>query len=85
MSLPFGHPVSEPLRKEKQNYCLRHKKIQEKKFEFLKVEAKSIENNQRMYVLKQVFSQSPLFYMLNSTLLAIRKSTREQILNGSWK
>ena len=52
MSLPFGHPVSEPLRKEKQNYCLRHKKIQEKKFEFLKVEAKSIENNQRMYVLK---------------------------------
>ena len=85
MSLPFGLPVSEPLRKEKQKYCLRHKKIQEKKFVFLKEEAKSIENNQRMYVLKQIFSQSPMFCMLNSTLFAIRKSTRKQILYGSWK
>ena len=41
-----------------------------------------------MPVLKQSFGQSPMFYILNYNLFAITKgwkSTREQILNGSWK
>ena len=36
MSLPFGHPMLDPLRKEKQKYSTIHRKIQEKKFDFLK-------------------------------------------------
>ena len=41
-----------------------------------------------MHVLKQIFSQSPMFYILDSTIISITegwKSTKEQILNGSWK
>ena len=75
--LPFG-----------QKYRSINKKIQEKKFDFLKEELKVIENNQRMHILKQTFSQSLMFYILNSTTLAITKgwkSTKEQILNDSWK
>ena len=62
--------------------------MHEKKFNFLKEECKVIENNQRMHILKQIFSQSPIFYILNSTTLATTKgwkSTKEQILNGGWK
>ena len=36
-------------------------RISEKKYEVLKEEVKIIENCQRMYVLKQIFSQSPIF------------------------
>ena len=41
-----------------------------------------------MHVLKQIFAQSPMFYILNSTVISTTKglkSTKEQILNGSWK
>ena len=57
-------------------------------YDFLKEEEKVIKSNQRMHVLKQSFSQSPMFYILNYNLFAIIKgwkSTREQILNSSWK
>ena len=78
MSLPFGHPMLDSL------FDL----MLEKKYNFLKEEAKVIENNQRMRVLKQIFSQNPMFYILNSSLFVITKgwkSTRAQILNNSWK
>ena len=78
MSLPFGHPMLDSL----------FDPMLEKKYNFLKEEAKVIENNQRMRVLKQIFSQSPMFYILNSSLFVITKgwkSTRAQILNNSWK
>ena len=64
------------------------KKIQEKKYEFLKEESKAVENNPKFHVLKQIFNQSPMFYILDSTIISITKgskSTKEQILNGSWK
>ena len=50
ISLPFGYPMLDCLRKEKQKCRSIHQKIQEKKDEFLKEEAKVIENNQRMRV-----------------------------------
>ena len=31
MSLPFGHPMLDPLKKEKQKYSTIHRKIEEKK------------------------------------------------------
>ena len=58
------------------------------KWNFLKQESNKIGNNPRMHVLKQIFAQSPMFYILNSTIISITKgwkSTKEQILNGSWK
>ena len=41
-----------------------------------------------MHVLKQISAQTPMFYILNSAIISITKgwkSTKEQILNGSWK
>ena len=88
MPLPYHDPYLEDLRKEKQKYRAIHKTIQDKKYDFLKQESNAIDNNPRMHVLKQIFAQSPMFYILNSTIISITKgwkSTKEQILNGSWK
>ena len=79
MSLPFGHPMLDPLRKEKQKYSIIHRKMQEKKFDFLKEEAQVIESNQRMRVLKPRFSQSPMFYILNFNLFANARLERLEI------
>ena len=88
MSLPYHDPYLKDLRKEKQKYRAIHKTIQDKKYDFLKQESNAIDNNPRMHVLKQIFAQSPMFYILNSTISSISKgwkSTKEQILDGSWK
>ena len=81
MSLPYGHPCLGDLRKETQKY-------KDKKYDFIKQESNPIDNNPRMHVLKQIFAQSPMFYILNSTIISITKgwkSNKEQIPNGSWK
>ena len=88
LSLPYRHPCIEDLRKEKQKHRAIHTTIQDKKYDFLKQESNVIDNNPRMHLLKQFFAQSPIFYILNSTIIYIAKgwrSTKEQILNGSWK
>ena len=76
------------MRNEKQKYSALHKTIQDKKHDFLKQESNQIGNNPRMHVLKQTFAQSPMFYILNSTIISITKgwkSFKEQIINGSGK
>ena len=73
MSLPQDHSCLEDLRKEKQKYRAIHKTIQDKKYDFLKQESNAIDNNPRMHVLKQIFAQSPMFYILNSTIISITK------------
>ena len=64
ISLPFGHPYLENLRKEKHKYRAIHKVIQEKKYEFLKEESKVIEKIPRLHILKQIFSQNPILYII---------------------
>ena len=59
ISLPYGHPYLEELRKDKHKYRPIHKVIQEKKYNFLKEESK-VEKHPRLNVLKQIFSQSPM-------------------------
>ena len=74
--------------KEKQKYKAIQKTIQDKKCDLLKQESNAIDNNPKMHVLKQIFAQSPMFYILNSTRMFITKgwkTTKKQILNGSWK
>ena len=87
-SLPYGHPSLENVRKKKQKNRLIHKKIQEKKYEYLKEESKVLNDNQRLYVLKQISNQSPMLYKLDSKIISVTKGwklTKEQILNGSCK
>ena len=88
MSLLYGQTYLEYLRQEKQKYRAIHKTIQDKKYDFLKQESNTIDNNPRMHVLKQISAQTPMFYFLNSAIISNTKgwkSTKEQILNGSWK
>ena len=59
ISLPYGHPYLEELRKDKHKYRAIHKVIQEKKYNFLKEEIK-VEKHPRLNILKQIFSQSPM-------------------------
>ena len=88
ISLPFGHPYLEDLRKEKHKYRSIHKIIQEKKYDFLNEESRVLGKVPRLHILKQIFSQNPMLYELNSTTEFIStgwKSTKELIKNGSWE
>ena len=88
LSLPYDHPYLEHLRKEKNKYRNIHTVIQSKKDKFLKEESKVIEKIPRLNILKQIYSQIPLLYELNSDTKFIFpgwKTTKEHIKNGSWK
>ena len=68
ISLPFGHPYLEELRKEKniniERYINSYKK---KKYDFLKEESKVLQKLPRLNVLKQIFSQNSM--LLNRIVL----------------
>ena len=88
ISLPYGHPYLEELRKEKHKYRDIHKVIQTKKYDFLKKESKVLESIPRLNILKQIFTQIPILYELDFNtkfILSWWKTTKELIKNGSWK
>ena len=88
VSLPYGHPLLENLRKHKDKYRNIHSVIQTKKENFLKEESKVIEKIPRLDVIRQIYSQIPLLYELNSDTNFISsgwKTTKEYIKNGSGK
>ena len=88
ISLPFGRPYLEDLRKEKHKCRAIHKVIKKKKYDFLKEESKVLQKLPRLKILKQIFSQNPMLYDLNSNTKFIWtgwKSTKELIKNGSSK
>ena len=88
VSLPYGHPFLENLRKHKDKYRTIHKVIQAKKDNLLKEESKVIEKIRRLNILKQIYIQIPILYELNPDTRFISsgwKTTKEYIKNGSWK
>ena len=57
-------------------------------FEFLALQSHTVHLCERLRVLRSIYAQPPLLYLLNSqVLLQIKslKSTRELIIKGSWK
>ena len=78
ISLPYGHPSLENMRKEKQKNRLIHKKIQGKKYEYLKQESKVLNNNQRLNVLKHIFNQSSMLYKLDTKKTSVKKKGGNQ-------
>ena len=57
-------------------------------YEFLALESRAVHLSERLRVLRSIYAQPPLLYLLNSqVLLQIKslKSTRELIINRSWK
>ena len=88
ISLPYGHPYLEKLRKEKHKCRDIHKVMQRKKDDFLKKESKVIENIPRINILKQIFSQISILYEISSNtkfVSSTSKMTKEIIKNGSWE
>ena len=62
--------------------------IQEKKYNFLKEETKVLDKIPRLHILKQIFSQNPTLYEVNSNTKSTTKgwkSIKELIKNSSWK
>ena len=87
-SLPYGHRSLEKARKQKNKYLNIHKVIQTKKDEFLKEENKVIQNNPRLDILNQIFSQVSLIYELKSESNFFKSgfnTTKDFIKNGRWK
>ena len=66
VSLLFGHPSLEKLRKEKHKYRDVHIAVQTKKDEFLLKESKLLESIPRLSILSQIFPQTPILYELSS-------------------
>ena len=88
LSLPYGHPLLEKVRKQKDKCHDIHKVIQTKKDQFLKEEIKGIENIPRLNILNQIFNQVPLIYELESETNFVTSgwnTTKDRIKNRSWK
>ena len=64
----------ENLRKEKHKHRAIHKAIQEKKYEFLKEESNVLEKIPRLRILKQIFSQNAILYVLNAKVNCFTKA-----------
>ena len=88
ISLPYGHPLLENLRKEKHKYRNIHTVIQRKKEKFLKEESEVIKKIPRLDIIRQIYSQILILYELNSDTNFISpgwKKTKGYIKSGSWK
>ena len=87
--LTFGHFLLEKTRKEKKEHRNElHTLIQQKMFDFLAAEGKAVHLCERLRVLRSIYAQPPILYVLFSEVLVKStnlKSTRELILNRSWK
>ena len=88
LSLPYGHPLLENVRKQKDKYRDIHKVIQTKKEDFLKEKTKVIEKIPSLNILNQIFNQVPLIYELDSETNFFKSgwnTTKDYIKNGCWK
>ena len=88
ISLPYGNPYLEKLRKKKHKYRGIHKVIKTKKNKFLNEESKVIKKIPRLDILKQIFGQMRILYELDSDTKFLSsgwKTTKEFIKNGRWK
>ena len=87
--LPFRHFFLNKVREQKEKYKTEIKhRIHDKKYDFLKEEAAAVKQCERLYVLRSIFSQPVLLYLLDSNILMRTpsvNSTRDYILNSNWK
>ena len=90
VSLPFGHPLLDEVRKYKKQFNKIHEKIEQEKDIILKYENEACMQNERLRILRSIFSQPLVYYNLNSHEIAEVKrgfnyiSTKDYILNSHW-
>ena len=87
VSLPFGNPSLSELRDYKKPKI--HTVIKEEKDKSLQLENKIVNNNERLRILRSIFSQLITYYNLKSNKqLTIKRfdymTTCDYILNSMW-
>ena len=90
VSLPFGHPLLDNIRKYKRSFKDIKSVIEEEKEKFLKDENEAVNLNERLRILRSIYSQPFKYYTLKtnrpfiSTKQNIITSTKKYILNSHW-
>ena len=88
VSLPFGHYLLNKVRKEKEKYKNEMQYQIHTKNDLLKQEATAVRRCERLRILRSIFAQAPLLYLLDSKILMKRPSiyyTKDYILNSNWQ
>ena len=91
VSLPFGHPSLNSVRQYKKSLPKIHTVIAKEKNEILKYENVAVNDNERLRILRSIFSQPITYFTLktNRRFLPANKKfdytpTRDYILNSQW-
>ena len=91
VSLPFGHPSLNQVREYKKSLPKIHTVILKEKNMILHYENKAVNNNERLRILRSIFSQSVTYYRLKTDQRYVDKNkkfdyttTRDYILNSKW-
>ena len=66
VSLPFGHPALNKVREYKKSFPKIHTVFQKEKDEILKGENAVVNNNERLRILRSIFSQPITYYNLKT-------------------
>ena len=91
VSLPVGHPSLNIVREYKKSFSKIHNVIAKEKNEILKLENVAVNDNERLRILRSIFSQPISYFTLKTNrrfLEATKKfnytTTRQYILNSQW-
>ena len=91
VSLPFGHPFLNNVRKYKKSLPKIHTVIAREKNEILKYENAAVNQNERLRILRSIFSQPITYFTLKTNRRFLDKdkkfdftTTKDYILNSKW-
>ena len=90
VSLPFGHPSLNEVREYKKSLPKIHTVIAKEKNKILSYENAAVNENERLRILRSIFSQPITYYSLktNRRFLDNKKfdftTTKDYILNSKW-
>ena len=91
VSLPFGHPSLKEVRDYKKSLPKIHTRIPYEKDKILQYENRVVNNNERLRILRSMFSQPITYYTLKTNVHYSGKNkkfdytpTRDYILNSQW-
>ena len=90
VSLPFGHILLEKTRQYKKQLTKIHEQIENEKNAILKLENEAVMQNERLRILRCIFSQPLVYFDLQShELTEVERAfkyatTRDYILNSHW-
>ena len=91
VSLPFGHPSLKEVRNYKKSLPKIHTVISKEKNKILQYENAAVNENERLRILRSIFSQPLTYYKLKTDYRYVDKNkkfdyttTRDYILNSHW-